>query len=62
MHKRIFARLDRLDVAVRAEEMNVPGFDFHSLHGFDPKRYSVHVWTVVHHLRIRRRRSLPRRF
>jgi proteic killer suppression protein len=43
MHKRIFARLDRLDVAVRPEEMNVPGFDFHSLHGFDPKRYSVHV-------------------
>jgi proteic killer suppression protein len=40
MHKRIFASLD---VAVRPEEMNVPGFDFHSLHGFDPKRYSVHV-------------------
>src|SRR5882757_4495018 len=50
MHKRIFARLDRLDVAVRAEEMNVPGFDFHSLHGFDPKRYSVHVngpWCIT---------------
>ena len=43
MHKRIFARLDRLDVAVRAEEMNIPGFDFHALHGFNPKRYSVHV-------------------
>ncbi|HWL19295.1 MAG TPA: plasmid maintenance system killer, partial [Bradyrhizobium sp.] len=26
MHKRIFARLDRLDVAIRPEEMNVPGF------------------------------------
>ena len=50
MHKRIFARLDRLDVAQRPEEMNVPGFDFHSLHGFDPKRYSVHVngpWCIT---------------
>jgi addiction module HigA family antidote len=50
MHKRIFARLDRLDVAVRAEEMNVPGFDFHSLQGFNPKRYSVHVngpWCIT---------------
>jgi proteic killer suppression protein len=50
MHKRILARLDRLDVADRPEEMNVPGFDFHALHGFDPKRYSVHVngpWCVT---------------
>jgi proteic killer suppression protein len=43
MHKRIFARLDRLEAAPRPEEMNVPGFDFHSLRGFDPTRYSVHV-------------------
>jgi proteic killer suppression protein len=30
--------------------MNVPGFDFHSLQGFDPKRYSVHVngpWCIT---------------
>jgi proteic killer suppression protein len=50
MQKRIFARLDRLDAAVRAEEMNVPGFDFHSLQGFNPKRYSVHVngpWCIT---------------
>jgi proteic killer suppression protein len=50
MHKRIFARLDRLDVAVGAEETNVPGFDFHSLQGFNPKRYSVHVngpWRIT---------------
>jgi len=48
MHKRIFARLDRLDVAVRPEEMNVPGFDFHSLQGFNPKRYSVHgPWCIT---------------
>ena len=50
MHKRIFARLDRLDVAVSPEEMNVPGFDFHSLRGFNPRRYSVHVngaWCIT---------------
>ena len=50
MRKPIFARLDRLDVAVRAEEMNVPGFDFHSLQGFNPKRDSVHVngpWCIT---------------
>jgi proteic killer suppression protein len=48
--KRIFARLDRLDVAFRAEEMNVPGFDFHALRGFNPTRYSVHVngpWCIT---------------
>jgi proteic killer suppression protein len=40
----------KIDVAVRAEEMNVPGFDFHPLHGFDPTRYSVHVngpWCIT---------------
>jgi proteic killer suppression protein len=50
MHKRIFARLYRLDVAIRPEEMNVPGFDFHPLHSFDPTRYSVHVngpWCIT---------------
>jgi len=43
MHTRILRRLDRLDVAARPEEMNVPGFDFHPLRGFKPARYSVHV-------------------
>ena len=43
LHKRIFARLDRLDASLKSEEMNVPGFDFHSLKGFNPTRYSVHV-------------------
>src|SRR3954454_4396048 len=48
-----FARLHRLEVAVQAEEMNVPGFDFHSLQGFNPKRYSVHVngpWCITFEL------------
>ena len=50
MRKRILARLDRLDVVVQADEMNVPGFYFHSLRGFDPVRYSVHVngpWCIT---------------
>ncbi|MDB5655052.1 MAG: plasmid maintenance system killer [Tardiphaga sp.] len=50
MQRRILARLDRLDGAVRPEEMNLPGFDFHALRGFDPKRYSVLVngpWCIT---------------
>jgi proteic killer suppression protein len=50
MHQRIFARLDRLDVAVSPAEMNVPGFDFHPLRGLRPTRYSVHVngpWCIT---------------
>lgn len=47
---RILRRLDRLDVAFRPGEMNVPGFDFHPLRGFTPTRYSVHVngpWCIT---------------
>jgi proteic killer suppression protein len=50
MHERILRRLDRLDVIVPPEEMNVPGFDFHPLRGFKPIRYSVHVngpWCIT---------------
>jgi toxin HigB-1 len=31
------------NVVASPSEMNVPGFNFHSLRGFDPLRYSVHV-------------------
>lgn len=50
LHKRVLVRLDRLDVAERPEEMNLPGFDFHALNGFDPTRYTVHVngpWCIT---------------
>lgn len=50
LHKRILARLDALDAALRPEDMNIPGFDFHGLTGHDPKRYTVHVngpWCVT---------------
>jgi proteic killer suppression protein len=43
LQRRILLRLDRLDVAATPEEMNVPGFDFHTLKGSRPTRYSVHV-------------------
>ncbi len=50
MQTRILRRLDRLDVIVRPEEMNVPGFEFHPVRGFKPPRYSVHVngpWCIT---------------
>ena len=50
LHKRLLRRLDRLDVSSTAEDMNLPGFDFHALKGFVPTRYTVHVngpWCVT---------------
>jgi toxin HigB-1 len=49
MHERILRRLDQLDTAVRPDDMNLLGFDFHRLHG-KPVRYSVHVngpWCIT---------------
>lgn len=50
MHKRILLRLDALDAAIAAGDMNLPGFDFHALKGHTPTRYTVHVngpWCVT---------------
>lgn len=50
MHKRILVRLDRLEAAERPEDMNLPGFDFHALQGFNPTRYTIHVngpWCIT---------------
>ena len=50
MHKRILIRLDRLHLATTPEQMNLPGFDFHALKGFDPTRFTVHVngpWCIT---------------
>jgi len=50
LQRRTLIRLDRLNAAVTASEMNVPGFNFHALKGFDPTRYSVHVngpWCIT---------------
>ncbi len=48
--KRIITRLDRLDVSKTADNMMLPGFNFHSLSGYNPTRYTVHVngpWCVT---------------
>lgn len=50
LHQRILLRLDRLDAAVSAEDMNLPGFNFHALKGFNPTRFTVHVngpWCIT---------------
>ncbi|MGA9794950.1 MAG: type II toxin-antitoxin system RelE/ParE family toxin [Rhizomicrobium sp.] len=50
LHSRVLRRLDRLNVAVAAAEMNLPGFNFHALRGFNPTRYTVHVngpWCIT---------------
>lgn len=50
LQKRILLRLDRLDVAEKPEDMNLPGFNFHALSGFNPTRYTVHVngpWCIT---------------
>ena len=49
LQDRCLRRLDALDRAVKPQDMNVPGFDFHALHG-SPRRYTVHVngpWCIT---------------
>ena len=41
LHKRILVRLDRMPAATAAEQMDIPGFDFHALKGFATTRYTV---------------------
>jgi proteic killer suppression protein len=46
---RALRRLDAIDTAKTLEALNIPGFDFHPLHG-KPKRYSIHVngpWCIT---------------
>lgn len=50
MHERIPMWLDRLDPATMPEELNLPGFDFHTLKRTSPTRYTVHVngpWRIT---------------
>lgn len=50
LHQRILLRLDRLDAAESAEDMNLPGFNFHALKGFNPTRFTVHIngpWCIT---------------
>ncbi len=50
MHRRILARLTSLEAAGSPEDMNLVGYDFHALRGFDPTRYTVHIngpWCIT---------------
>jgi toxin HigB-1 len=50
LHVRTLERLDALEAAAIVTDLDVPGFDFHSLKGFKPIRYTVHVngpWCVT---------------
>ena len=47
---RLARQLSRLDEAKAPEDMNLPGFGFHGLTGFNPKRYAVSVsgnWRIT---------------
>lgn len=49
LQSRCLRRLDALDQAESLNELNIPGFNFHGLHGI-PKRYSIHVngsWCIT---------------
>lgn len=54
LHKRILRRLDALDAATVPEDMNLPGFDFHTLRGHNSSRYTVRVngpWCITFEFR-----------
>ena len=49
LQSRCLRRLEALDQGEILTELNLPGFDFHSLHGM-PKRYTIHVngpWCIT---------------
>ena len=50
MHRRIRLRLDSLNDATTLDDLKMPGYDFHSLRGFEPIRYTIHVngpWCIT---------------
>lgn len=50
MHRRIMLRLERLELATTPDQLNTPGFNFHPLQGFKPRRYSMLVngpWCIT---------------
>ena len=49
LQSRCLSRLEAADQAELFTDLNVPGFNFHGLHGV-PKRYSIHLngpWRVT---------------
>lgn len=54
VHRRILIRLDVLNDATSVDDLNLPGYRFHPLHGFVPIRYSIHVngpWCITFEFR-----------
>jgi proteic killer suppression protein len=50
MQKRILVRLDALNDAASLDDLKMPGYDFHALHGFKPTRYTIRVngpWCIT---------------
>jgi toxin HigB-1 len=50
LRARIERRLDALDQATVPQDMNIPGFDFHSLSGSRKGTYTIHVngpWCIT---------------
>jgi toxin HigB-1 len=50
LQSRALRRLDALNAARELSELNIQGFDFHSLKGHKPTRYSLHVngpWCIT---------------
>ena len=41
--ERCSVRLAALDSAAELSDVNLPGFNFHPLRGFNPTQYSIHV-------------------
>ncbi len=49
LQTRCLRRLEVLDQAQSLTDLNLPGFNFHGLHGL-PKRYSIHIngpWCIT---------------
>jgi len=49
LQRRCLRRLEALDQAESLTDLNMPGFNFHSLQGL-PKRYSIHIngpWSIT---------------
>jgi proteic killer suppression protein len=50
MQKRILVRFDVLNDAASLDDLKMPGYNFHTLRGFKPTRYTKHVngpWCIT---------------
>jgi toxin HigB-1 len=43
LHKRVLIRLNTLNAAKEIKELQIQGYNFHSLNGFEPTRYTIHI-------------------